>query len=362
MGSNFKHRALIAMSLFKLDAEKNLQKTLDAAKSIATRLITAKTLLAEHHTTAKQSARNNADDATLDKAKNKIRAAQIRIDTLSATLIETDQQILQLENDLTVAADKKQREATALEVEKIAEGLTSAAVDVVTSLAALALQTESMARFLPDAAGLHSFAVRANAELPGSIEMLTMLTRAYTDAVLAGRANATLPQVEAAAPPPAPPPPTQWAFSVKPIKWTDASGTVQTQHAFFEVQLPPVVAARALRKGACVGMDHELRKREHGFGSNKAKPDPADCIDLDEGTGGQALAKTGGSGTTTPCETCHGADLKGVDAVPGIAGRSPSYLVRQMGDFQQHPQEGSAGALMVPVVEKLSRDHMISLD
>ena len=61
----------------------------------------------------------------------------------------------------------------------------------------------------------------------------------------------------------------------------DASGTVQTQHAFFEVQLPPVVAARALRKGACVGMDHELRKREHGFGSKKAKPDPADCIDLD---------------------------------------------------------------------------------
>jgi hypothetical protein len=39
MGSNFKHRALIAMSLFKLDAEKNLQKTLDATKSIAARLL-----------------------------------------------------------------------------------------------------------------------------------------------------------------------------------------------------------------------------------------------------------------------------------------------------------------------------------
>jgi len=281
MGSNFKHKALVAMCLFKLDAEKNLQKTLDAAKSIAARLITAKTLLAEDHFMATQLARDNADDATLDKAENEIRGAQIRIDTLSAALIETDQQILQLENDLTVAADKKQREAIALEVEKIAEGFTSAAADVVTSLAALALQTESMARFLPDAAGLHSFAVRANAELPGSIEMLTMLIRAYTDDVLAGHAKVTLPQVEAAAPLPAPPPPTQWAFSAKSIKWTDASGTVQTQHAFFEVQLPPVVAARALRKGACVGINHELRKREHGFGSKKAKPDPADCIDLD---------------------------------------------------------------------------------
>lgn len=76
---------------------------------------------------------------------------------------------------------------------------------------------------------------------------------------------------------------------------------------------------------------------------------------------GEALAKSGGSGTTTPCETCHGPDLRGVDAVPGIAGRSPSYLVRQIYDFQQHTREGSASVLMAPVVEKLSHDDMIAL-
>ena len=76
---------------------------------------------------------------------------------------------------------------------------------------------------------------------------------------------------------------------------------------------------------------------------------------------GEALAKTGGSGTTTPCVTCHGLNLRGVDAVPGIAGRSPSYLVRQIYDFQQHSRAGSAGALMAPVVEKLSHDDMIAL-
>jgi cytochrome c553 len=76
---------------------------------------------------------------------------------------------------------------------------------------------------------------------------------------------------------------------------------------------------------------------------------------------GEALAKNEGSGKTTPCVTCHGLDLKGVDAVPGIAGRSPSYLVRQMYDFQQHSRDGSAAALMAPVVEKLSHDDMISL-
>src|ERR1700730_11881683 len=61
---------------------------------------------------------------------------------------------------------------------------------------------------------------------------------------------------------------------------------------------------------------------------------------------GEALARSGGSGTTPPCATCHGPELRGMDAVPGIAGRSPSYLVRQIYDFQQHRREGSAGALM----------------
>jgi cytochrome c553 len=75
---------------------------------------------------------------------------------------------------------------------------------------------------------------------------------------------------------------------------------------------------------------------------------------------GEALAKTG-AGVTTACIACHGPDLKGLSPIPGIAGRSPSYLVRQLYDFQQHARAGSAGALMAPVVEKLSHDDMISL-
>jgi cytochrome c553 len=76
---------------------------------------------------------------------------------------------------------------------------------------------------------------------------------------------------------------------------------------------------------------------------------------------GEALAKTGGSGTTMACATCHGPELTGTGSIPGIAGRSPSYLVRQLYDIQQRQRQGSAAALMVPVVEKLSPDDMISL-
>ena len=58
---------------------------------------------------------------------------------------------------------------------------------------------------------------------------------------------------------------------------------------------------------------------------------------------------------------CHGPDLKGVGPVPGIAGRSPSYIVRQLYDFQQGVRAGSASDLMKPTVAKLAQEDMISL-
>jgi hypothetical protein len=45
---------------------------------------------------------------------------------------------------------------------------------------------------------------------------------------------------------------------------------------------------------------------------------------------GEALANTGGNGKTTQCGVCHGPNLKGLGPISGIAGRSPSYLVRQL--------------------------------
>jgi hypothetical protein len=249
MGSNFKHKLRIAMSLFKPDAEKTLQKNLDTAKSIAARLVTAKTLLAEHHATANELARDNADDATLDQAERRIRVAQIRVDALGAALTETDQQILQLEQELAADAGKKQREAAAFEIEKTAEGFASAAADTLTSLNALALHAEAMARFLPDAADLHSFASRARAELPGSIEMLLTLARRYTDAVLAGHNKATVPAPEAAAAEvQTQPAPTARIFTVRDVAWTDAAGTTETSGRYFDIDLPAETATRALRQ------------------------------------------------------------------------------------------------------------------
>jgi len=74
---------------------------------------------------------------------------------------------------------------------------------------------------------------------------------------------------------------------------------------------------------------------------------------------GETLVTTGG-GKTLQCTICHGADLKGVGDVPHIAGRSPSFLMRQLYDIQNGTRSGSA-ALMKQVVDKLDNDDMIAI-
>jgi cytochrome c553 len=75
---------------------------------------------------------------------------------------------------------------------------------------------------------------------------------------------------------------------------------------------------------------------------------------------GEALV-TKGAGKTTQCGACHGADLKGLGPVPGIAGRSPSYLARQMYDMQQGVRNGAWTQLMKPVVANLSDEDIIDI-
>ena len=74
---------------------------------------------------------------------------------------------------------------------------------------------------------------------------------------------------------------------------------------------------------------------------------------------GEALVTTGGNGKTEACTVCHGTDLRGNGPVPGIAGRSPSYLARQLFDFQSGARHGEWAELMKPVVAKLTNEDMV---
>jgi cytochrome c553 len=76
---------------------------------------------------------------------------------------------------------------------------------------------------------------------------------------------------------------------------------------------------------------------------------------------GEMLAKAATSAAPMGCATCHGPELRGVGPIPAIAGRSPTYIVRQLYEFQHGGRAGSASALMKQVVEALSPDDMIAL-
>jgi cytochrome c553 len=75
---------------------------------------------------------------------------------------------------------------------------------------------------------------------------------------------------------------------------------------------------------------------------------------------GHALA-AGGDGKTVACTLCHGADLRGMGEVPGITGRTATYIFRQLNDIQAGMRNGVGVAFMKPVVANLTQSDMIAL-
>lgn len=176
--------------------------------------------------------------------------------------------------------------------------------------------------------------------------------------------------------------PPEWAYPVNPPKLPNARAknlVVRVPHSnrtFPPSQLQdlfntpdwhpedhpamPVVVARGRKPGvyACgychlpdgAGIEHrDARARFVAYvpvGSVKA---------------GETLAKTGGPNRTLACASCHGANLKGAGLVLPIAGRSPSYTVRQSFEAQSGLRVGTDVAPVADVVRQLTAEDMISI-
>ncbi len=76
---------------------------------------------------------------------------------------------------------------------------------------------------------------------------------------------------------------------------------------------------------------------------------------------GRELVTSGGNGKTIACALCHGDKLHGVGVIPGIAGRSPAYVGRQLYDMQQGTRRGAMAHLMKPVVAKLTSEDILNI-
>jgi cytochrome c553 len=105
----------------------------------------------------------------------------------------------------------------------------------------------------------------------------------------------------------------------------------------------------------------EVPKNLEQFESRDARAEFIAYVPIGSVAKGEALVTTGGNGKTTQCGICHGPDLGGLGPIPGIAGRSPSYVVRQLYDIQHGNRAGPWSPLMVGVVAKLNEDDLISV-
>ncbi|WP_461414843.1 c-type cytochrome [Gemmatimonas sp.] len=76
---------------------------------------------------------------------------------------------------------------------------------------------------------------------------------------------------------------------------------------------------------------------------------------------GRRLATQGPAGVATACATCHGPDLLGVGEIPAIAGRAPTYVLRQLINFRTRARRDSTAAPMYAVVDTLTIDDMVAL-
>jgi len=65
--------------------------------------------------------------------------------------------------------------------------------------------------------------------------------------------------------------------------------------------------------------------------------------------------------TKYQCATCHGANFQGIGPVPALAGRSPSYTMRQLFDMKTGARRGPWAELMKSVVTSMSVQDMAAV-
>jgi cytochrome c553 len=61
------------------------------------------------------------------------------------------------------------------------------------------------------------------------------------------------------------------------------------------------------------------------------------------------------------CATCHGAGFEGIGPVPPLAGRSPSYTMRQLFDMKNGSRHGPWAELMRPILSRMTVPEMMAV-
>ena len=146
--------------------------------------------------------------------------------------------------------------------------------------------------------------------------------------------------------------------SLKPVQWTRVSESNVA---------PKTIVGRNSQRTKVEGSDtEEVGQRVIEFANGPAAvrqmAEPAFVAFVPPGAlnSGRTLVTTGG-GKTMECASCHGDNLQGTDDIPGIAGRSPVYIARQIYSFKNGVRKGPYAEIMKDVVAKLSDDDVVAI-
>ena len=147
--------------------------------------------------------------------------------------------------------------------------------------------------------------------------------------------------------------------SLKPVQWTRISESNVA---------PKTIVGRNSQRTKVEGTDtEEVGMRVVEFANSPAAvrqmAEPAFIAFVPPGSlvSGRALVSTGAGGKTMACAGCHGDKLQGEDDVPGIAGRSPVYIARQIYSFKNGVRKGPYAEIMKNVVAKLSDEDVVAV-
>ena len=96
---------------------------------------------------------------------------------------------------------------------------------------------------------------------------------------------------------------------------------------------------------------------------NKARDDTAGFIAyVPRGAVGRGreIVTTGGARSVS-CTICHGDDLRGIGPIPALAGRSPTYMARQLYDLQTGVRNGVWSDLIDAAVKNLTEEDIVDI-
>ncbi|MGD0332450.1 MAG: hypothetical protein ABSA90_04245 [Xanthobacteraceae bacterium] len=224
----------------------------------------------------------DADDLKAEAAaQRRVEAAHSTHKGLSAALAKLETQFAEAERRVAAEREAIARRASADEIERQAKAAEDVIEPAISAFKKLAKIYGKLGDVSFDCASIGRYAEAAASE----IELAAAFTLRDVHGLAAGIASGNRPipqrQTEQQAPRKvAPAPVKERVFAMRPIAWKNGDGSLHKQAPYFDVDLPPALARRALDLGAAIPLADPRRKKLHGTRS-KYEPDLVNCVRLD---------------------------------------------------------------------------------